>query len=668
MNSKTCKTLVSRILLVLFLITLLPSYSIAVNNNNFTVTFAAENYPEEETPFQYWYIPYSNESFWNQEQVWLSAGSDPVAYQSNPVEFGNVVWFGCSSELEDWQSACVGLEIKVDGHVFKAGEIEIDEDEETMRYTYSDAGEPRYLVVDEAKMEAEDFYDYFADIGMIEYAFSDELRFMLLDDYSVIIQATSCESFGSITITAIFDEAETEPDGDDTFTVAFTAENYPEEETPLQYWYIPYSNDSYWNQETVWLNSGDDPVAYQSNPMEFGNVVWFGCSSELEDWQSACVGLEIKVDGHVFKAGVIEIDEDEETMRYTYSDAGEPRYLVVDEAKMEAEDFYDYFADIGMIEYAFSDELRFMLLDDYSVIIQATSCESFDSITITAIFSESGGNPSEGEDPPVQDVPVASVSFTPGTANVMVGKSITLEPAILPEDATDKSLTWSSDNSGIATVENGAVTGISTGSATISATAKNGTVGTCVVSVIAADTPTGDNTFTVTYATEGYTGGEVYQVMPFLMEGFRPDEENKDEVAPGETRSYSPTEERDPYYGFPIAFSIVNNSALDDTFLGFRMEVDGEEFRTTGGEMHEELDALVRYTYSEEGETHFINYAKDCEDWDREAAWTEYVFSDELSFIAYNGGSTILVCASSCEAYESITITAVFDEWFQILF
>lgn len=76
------------------------------------------------------------------------------------------------------------------------------------------------------------------------------------------------------------------------------------------------------------------------------------------------------------------------------------------------------------------------------------------------------------------------VSVTlPETAEVTVGSTITLTPAVTPEDS---SVDWSSNNTDVATVDNaGVVTGVSEGTATVTATV--GTVSaSCVVTVNAA--------------------------------------------------------------------------------------------------------------------------------------------------------------------------------------
>lgn len=69
-------------------------------------------------------------------------------------------------------------------------------------------------------------------------------------------------------------------------------------------------------------------------------------------------------------------------------------------------------------------------------------------------------------------VPVESVTITAEETSVEVGKTLELKCQVTPDNATDKSVDWSSDDSGIARVDrDGVVTGVKTGVTTITATA-----------------------------------------------------------------------------------------------------------------------------------------------------------------------------------------------------
>ena len=84
-------------------------------------------------------------------------------------------------------------------------------------------------------------------------------------------------------------------------------------------------------------------------------------------------------------------------------------------------------------------------------------------------------------------IEVESISLNKSTATVKIGNSETLTVTYTPSNAnTGKSVTWASDANGIATVNNGVVTGVSEGVAHITATTPNGKSASCTVTVEAA--------------------------------------------------------------------------------------------------------------------------------------------------------------------------------------
>lgn len=81
-------------------------------------------------------------------------------------------------------------------------------------------------------------------------------------------------------------------------------------------------------------------------------------------------------------------------------------------------------------------------------------------------------------------VPAAGVSLDKTEARVIRGETVTLEATVTPNDATDKTVAWSSSNAAVATVVNGVVTAVATGTATITATTTDGGLtATCAVTV-----------------------------------------------------------------------------------------------------------------------------------------------------------------------------------------
>ena len=68
-----------------------------------------------------------------------------------------------------------------------------------------------------------------------------------------------------------------------------------------------------------------------------------------------------------------------------------------------------------------------------------------------------------------EKIAVASVSLNSSTSEMAVGGTLSLSATVKPDNATDKTVTWSSSDSAVATVENGKVTALKEGSAVITA-------------------------------------------------------------------------------------------------------------------------------------------------------------------------------------------------------
>lgn len=81
-------------------------------------------------------------------------------------------------------------------------------------------------------------------------------------------------------------------------------------------------------------------------------------------------------------------------------------------------------------------------------------------------------------------VEVSEVILNKTEAAVSVGRTVQLTVSVLPENATDKKVNWTSSDSSIAEVDSdGLVTGVSKGSAVITATTANGKQASCTVTV-----------------------------------------------------------------------------------------------------------------------------------------------------------------------------------------
>ena len=115
------------------------------------------------------------------------------------------------------------------------------------------------------------------------------------------------------------------------------------------------------------------------------------------------------------------------------------------------------------------------------------------AVTVSAPATPpSGGGGGGGGTPPTPTtVPVTGVSLNKTSTSLTVGNTETLTATVNPSDATDKSVSWSSDKTSVATVDtSGKVTAVSAGSATITVTtADGGKTASCTVTVTAATVP-----------------------------------------------------------------------------------------------------------------------------------------------------------------------------------
>ncbi len=115
-----------------------------------------------------------------------------------------------------------------------------------------------------------------------------------------------------------------------------------------------------------------------------------------------------------------------------------------------------------------------------------------------------------------KDVPLTGIALDKAEADVMVGAMLNLTVVFTPVDATNKNLTWESDNESVATIADGIVTGVALGTANIKAKSQedNTLEAVCAVTIIPS------NGQQITVSGEITTNTRWYANARYFLSGF----------------------------------------------------------------------------------------------------------------------------------------------------
>ena len=129
--------------------------------------------------------------------------------------------------------------------------------------------------------------------------------------------------------------------------------------------------------------------------------------------------------------------------------------------------------------------------------------------------------------PKADDAPVNGVSLNKTSLTLKVGRSATLVATVSPSNAANKNVSWKSSNTAVATVSNGKVTALATGTSVITATSEEGGyTATCDVTVEEASVsdPSAAQGWLVNYEVPGntavYSVGNDYSATSSVKETF----------------------------------------------------------------------------------------------------------------------------------------------------
>ena len=157
------------------------------------------------------------------------------------------------------------------------------------------------------------------------------------------------------------------------------------------------------------------------------------------------------------------------------------------------------------ITWSSSDLPAWLTLDATTGTITGTPTAAGSS-TVTVKATNSAGSAEKTFTLNIKAVSVTGVTLDPTELSLFTGESETLTAKVLPETATDKSVTWESSNPDVATVDqSGNVKAVAPGTATITATANDGSgqKASCTVKVT-------DPVYNMTTDTANLDFGEAY--------------------------------------------------------------------------------------------------------------------------------------------------------------
>ena len=220
-------------------------------------------------------------------------------------------------------------------------------------------------------------------------------------------------------------------------------------------------------------------------------------------------------------------------------------------------------------------------------------------------------------------VKVSSVSLNQSSLSLTKkGQTARLSATVSPSNATNKSINWSSSNSNVATVNNGVVTAVENGSATITATAADGSGkrASCSVTVNIPTTPSnvktvniaGGQTYICALGPNDVTSGIILKNVTYALTGNTECIEiNGDEYAPEiqtKPRQFTITGLKAgsvkvlaQYNNKTIHTWNINVTSNWSTYMGYESWKKGVEAQIwkNGMSIKEKLDALHHYINTE---------------------------------------------------------------------
>lgn len=252
---------------------------------------------------------------------------------------------------------------------------------------------------------------------------------------------------------------------------------------------------------------------------------------------------------------------------------------------------------------------------------------------------------------------VTGVKLDKTTASVEVGKTVTLKATVEPEDASDKSVTWTTDKAAVATVKDGVVTGVAAGTAKITATCGDKSA-SCTVTVteLAAETvfsedfADGNNDVFGVYGT--VTDGDGTVILNKAA-----DQETGPSTYFGKADKNTPWTEK----GLVVSMKIKIDGASLETGEGFNWTValnnasSPKSYLTERSLYFRKYAEGVRVGYVDNGSSDGLNASATATTNDKSAALADGWYTAEFKYYVKNDNAALTITLKNAEGASVFT-------------
>ena len=249
---------------------------------------------------------------------------------------------------------------------------------------------------------------------------------------------------------------------------------------------------------------------------------------------------------------------------------------------------------------------------------------------------------------------VTGVTLNKTTETVEVGKTVTLTATVEPEDATDKTVTWTSDKTSIATVSDGVVTGVAAGTARITASCGDKSA-VCTVTVT--------NPVKTVFSTDFADGNDgIFGVYGTVTDGEGTVTLNKAaDRETGPSTYFGSADKNTPWTekGLAVSMKIRIDGTSLETGKGFNWTVSlnntSKTYLTERSLYFRKYDSGMRVGYIDNGSSDLLNASATAESNDKSAALADGWYTVEFRYYVEDSNVALTISVLDADGEEVFT-------------